>query len=77
MMQGLGLKDLVGRMLSLVYLAGYFVMINIIDGEVEALEILVTTVVIPTTITTTAAAAATSIKVLIVNYISLILFNSI
>ena len=74
MMQGQGLKDLVGRMLSLVYLAGYFVMINIIDGEVEALEILVTTVVIPTTITTTAA-AATSIKVLIVNYISLILFN--
>lgn len=74
-MQGQELKDLLERMLSSIYLAGCFVMMNIIDGEVEALEILVTAVVIPTTITTTAAAAATSIKVLILNYISFILFN--
>ena len=75
MMQGQELKDLMERMQSLIYLTGCFVMMNIIDGEVEALEIAVTTVVTPTTITATATAAATSIKLLVLNYISLILFN--
>ena len=60
-------------MQRLIYLTECFVMMtNIIDGEVEALEILVTTLITPTTITT---ATATSIKLLILFYISLIIFN--
>ena len=75
MMQEQELKDLVvERMQRLIYLTECFVMMtNIIDGEVEALEILVTTLITPTTITT--ATTATSIKLLILYYISLIIFN--
>lgn len=46
-------------------------MMDIIDGEGEVLEIPVTSIIT----LTTAAAAATSIKPLILYYISLILFN--